>query len=164
MRRLVGSLQAEYRKAIIAGSTSPAMKTPMLRMTTGGWTCSRQTHTAMTSCAAMMPHSSQVASCGARPRNCARAIVRSQFLPWPSSRDMSPGGGNGLSPDQYQRLRGSVSGSLKAAAASRYSRPSRRPADESAATGRLAISPNARTASTAAHTTSGTPDVITYGR
>jgi len=57
VRRLVGSLQAEYKKAISAGSTSPARKTPTLRMITGGWTWSCQTHRAMTSCPAMMPHS-----------------------------------------------------------------------------------------------------------
>ena len=88
-------------------------------MTTGGWTCSCQTHRAMASCATMMPHSSQVASCVAWPANWARAIVRSHFLLCPSSSDASPGGGNGVIPDQYQYFRGTVSGFLKAAASFR---------------------------------------------
>src|SRR5215471_12200898 len=132
----------------------------------------------------MMPHSSQGASCGARPRNWAWAVCFCQFLLLPGSSVLSlgggrslvwspgggrslvlsPGGENGARPDQYQYFRGPVTGSRKAAACISYcsavspvswlARSQRTPA----------VTPNARTASTAAHTRSGIPEVITYGR
>ena len=54
----------------------------------------------------MMTHSSQMASCGARPRNCTRAICLCHFPPAPRSLVASPVGGNGGSPDQYQTFSG----------------------------------------------------------
>ncbi len=92
VRRLAGSLHAEYRKPIRAGKTRPAIDNPMLRMTTGGCQRSCQAHSATPACAAITPHSSQLASSGTRARKRVRATARSQL-------------GSGSSQDSYQIFR-----------------------------------------------------------
>ena len=112
----------------------------------------------------MMAHSSHTASCGARARNCTRAICRSHFLPAPGSLISSPGGGNGDSPDQYQTSSGPALASLNSSARSRYSLAVSSGSLAARSQRTASTAPNARTASTTAQTSSGTPDVITYGR
>ena len=103
-------------------------------------------------------------SCGARPRNCTRAICRSHFLPAPGSVISSPGGGNGDSPDQYQTSSGSDRPVLNSSACLLYSVAASSGSLTARSQRTASTAPNIRTASTTAQTSSGTPDVITYGR